>query len=38
MATQKSVIDIDGSEAVSKVLLALLNEFPGLDGKSILFF
>lgn len=37
MATQKSVIDIDGSEAVSKVLLALLNEFPGLDKKSILF-
>lgn len=37
MATQKTIIDIDGSEAVSKVLLALLNEFPGLAGKSILF-
>lgn len=37
MAAQTSVIDIDGSEAVSKVLLSLLNEFPGLDGKSILF-
>lgn len=37
MATQKSIIDIDGSEAVSKVLLALLNEFPGLDKKIILF-
>lgn len=37
MATQKSVIDIDGSEAVSKVLLALLNEFPGLDSRKILF-
>lgn len=33
----KNVIDIEGSEAVSKVLLALLNSFPGLDGKSILF-
>lgn len=37
MATRKSVIDIDGSEAVSKVLLELLNQFPGLDGKSIMF-
>ena len=37
MDTQKTVIDIDGSEAVSKVLLSLLNEFPGLNGKSVLF-
>ena len=35
---QKAVIDIDGSEAVSKVLLDFLNTFPGLTGdKSILF-
>lgn len=33
----KNVIDIDGTEAVSKVLLSLLNSFPGLDGKSVLF-
>lgn len=33
----KKAIDIEGSEAVSKVLLTLLNSFPGLDGKSILF-
>lgn len=33
----KSLIDIDGTEAVSKVLLTLLNTFPGLDGKSVLF-
>lgn len=25
----KSVIDIDGTDAVSKVLLDLLNQFPG---------
>lgn len=37
MTTQKPIIDIDGSEAVSVVLLTLLNEFPGLDEKSILF-
>lgn len=37
MDTKKTVIDIDGSEAVSKVLLALLNEFPGIDQKKILF-
>jgi len=37
MDTKKPVIDIDGSEAVSKVLLALLNEFPGIDHKNILF-
>lgn len=34
----RAVIDIDGTEAVSKVLLTLLNTFPGLaEGKSILF-
>lgn len=35
----KAVIDIDGSEAVSKILLDLLNKFPGLTtgNKSILF-
>ena len=34
----KTVIDIDGTEAVSKVLLTLLNTFPGLsEGRSILF-
>lgn len=37
MATNKT-IDIDGTEAVSKVLLALLNTFPGLSsGKKIQF-
>ena len=31
----KTVIDIDGSEAVSKILLDLLNKFPGLTtGKN----
>lgn len=35
---QKTVIDLDGSEAVSKVLLDFLNTFPGLSGsKQILF-
>ena len=35
---QKAIIDIDGSEAVSKVLLDFLNMFPGLaENKSILF-
>ncbi len=29
----KTVIDIDGSEAVSAVLLKLLNEFPGLSPR-----
>lgn len=29
----KPVIDIDGSEAVSAVLLKLLNEFPGLSAR-----
>lgn len=33
-----TVIDIDGSEAVSKVLLTLLNQFPGLTtGQAIKF-
>lgn len=37
MATQ-TMVDVDGAEAVSKVLLALLNTFPGLEnGKKILF-
>lgn len=37
MATQKT-FDIDGSEAVSKVLLTLLNTFPGLStGKKVQF-
>lgn len=37
MATQK-MIDVDGAEAVSKVLLELLNKFPGLEnGKMIEF-
>lgn len=34
----RTVIDVDGSEAVSTVLLALLNTFPGLaDGQRIQF-
>ena len=34
----KAIIDVDGSEAVSSVLLDLLNRFPGLtDGKRITF-
>ena len=34
----KAVIDVEGSEAVSSVLLELLNQFPGLpDGKKITF-
>lgn len=37
MSTQKTTIDIDGTEAVSSVLLDLLNQFPGLSGKKILF-
>lgn len=37
MAEQKTVIDLDGSDAVSNVLLELLNTFPALNGKSILF-
>lgn len=34
----KALIDIDGTEAVSKVILTLLNEFPGLSkSQNILF-
>lgn len=36
MATQK-LVDIDGADAVSKVLIELLNDFPGLGNKEILF-
>ncbi len=36
MAIQK-MVDIDGAEAVSKVLLTLLNTFPGLGSKQVLF-
>lgn len=36
MATQR-LVDVDGSDAVSKVLIHLLNEFPGLGGKDIQF-
>lgn len=34
----KTVIDIDGSEAVSTVLLTLLNSFPGLSEKQNILF
>lgn len=34
----KNVIDIDGSEAVSNVLLTLLNTFPGLSDKQHILF
>ncbi|MDO4381289.1 MAG: hypothetical protein Q4D20_10495 [Clostridia bacterium] len=38
MTPQKKTIDIDGSEAVSKVLLDFLNTFPGVaESKKILF-
>lgn len=30
-------VDVEGSDAVSRVLLDLLNQYPGLSGKSILF-
>ena len=34
----KALIDVDGTDAVSKVTLTLLNEFPGLNkGQQILF-
>lgn len=36
MATQR-MVDIDGAEAISKVLLTLLNTFPGLGDKTIKF-
>lgn len=34
----KTVIDIDGSEAVSSVILTLLNTFPGLSDKQQIQF
>ena len=34
---EKVIIDIDGSEVVSRVLLDLVNSFPGLGSKKILF-
>lgn len=34
----KTVIDVDGSEAVSTVLLTLLNSFPGLSEKQKILF
>ena len=34
----KTVIDVDGSEAVSSVLLALLNDFPGLSARQSVLF
>ena len=34
----KTVIDIEGSEAVSKVLLVLLNDFPGLSEDEVITF
>ena len=37
MTPQKTAIDIDGTEAVSRVMLTLLNQFPGLGDKKILF-
>lgn len=37
MSEKQYVIDVEGTEIVSTVLLTLLNRFPGLDGKKILF-
>lgn len=37
MATQK-MVDVDGAEAVSKVLLALLKTFPGLENDKTIKF
>ena len=37
MAEKQYAIDIDGTEIVSTALMALLNKFPGLDGKEITF-
>lgn len=34
----KTVIDVDGSEAVSSVLLTLLNSFPGLSARQNVLF
>lgn len=36
MATQ-TLVDVEGSDAVSSVLVGLLNDFPGLGDKEILF-
>ena len=35
---QKAIIDIDGSEAVSAVLMKLLNQFPGLKENEKITF
>lgn len=37
MENKKVIFDVDGSEAVSKVLLNLLNDYPGLKGREIKF-
>ncbi len=37
MATPKISFDLDGTEAVSSVLLNLLNQFPGLGTRKVLF-
>ena len=37
MPTPKISFDLDGSEAVSSVLLTLLNTFPGLGTRKVLF-
>lgn len=37
MENKKVIFDVDGSEAVSKVLMNLLNQFPGLDDRNIKF-
>ena len=37
MANLKVAVDVEGGEAVSRVLLTLLNQFPGLDGSEITF-
>lgn len=37
MTAQKIAFDLDGDEAVSSVLLALLNQFPGLGTRKVLF-
>ncbi len=37
MAEKPTVFDIDGTDAVSKVLLDLLNLFPGLGNKEVQF-
>lgn len=37
MSDKKQIFDADGTDAVSRVLLELLNSFPLLNGKAILF-